>query len=225
MNKQTFPVRYFSHFSPTGTFSKFFFPTIIQQVGGHTDFVQEEQLGLRCFDEDFCHLCRGRRIQMSWHSDFLGSFKSMMLIVLHFWLGCKTVTASAACPAHPGKFSLTSHFFRGRHLWYRPTLLCEYSSGAWVVFNKVTSDYNPAFIFLTFWFQLRILEMTYVLWRSNLNCFLVSSVPPVWPLFCSSLWSFAMLAIFRAFTILSHRCCCIRDVHCLEYGDNFCTRL
>ena len=35
-----------------------------------TDFVQEERLGLRYWTMILGHLCRGRRIQMSGHSDF-----------------------------------------------------------------------------------------------------------------------------------------------------------
>ena len=46
------------------------FPIIVLLKDDHTDFVQEERLGLSILDHDFGHLCRGRRIQMSGHSDF-----------------------------------------------------------------------------------------------------------------------------------------------------------
>ena len=43
------------------------------------------------------------------------------------------------------------HYFGGRHLWCRRTLLCEYSTRAWIVFHCVTS----AFVLLILRFQLR----------------------------------------------------------------------
>ena len=46
------------------------FPTRGQQVGDITNFVREEPQGLRCFDQDLGHLCRGRRVQKYGHSDF-----------------------------------------------------------------------------------------------------------------------------------------------------------
>ena len=55
-------------FSPNRTsigFSQIIFPMIVLPKDNHTDFVQEEQLG----DHDSGHLFRGRRIQISGHSD------------------------------------------------------------------------------------------------------------------------------------------------------------
>ena len=43
-------------------------PTISRQVGDHTDFVQEEPQGPQMVDQDFGHLCRGRRTHISGHS-------------------------------------------------------------------------------------------------------------------------------------------------------------
>ena len=50
--------------------SRLVFPTIIRQVGDHTDFVHKETAGSSMLDHDLGHLCFGRRIQMSGHSDF-----------------------------------------------------------------------------------------------------------------------------------------------------------
>ena len=51
-------------------FSQIAFPIIVlPKEDDHTDFVQEETTGSSILDHDFGHLCRGRRIQMSGHSD------------------------------------------------------------------------------------------------------------------------------------------------------------
>ena len=57
-------------------------------------------------DHDLGHLCFGRRIQISGHSDsgvFNNDGASLTWVL--------AVTASAACPAHPGSFAMTSITF------------------------------------------------------------------------------------------------------------------
>ena len=56
--------------------SQIAFPIIVLPKGDRTDFVQEERLGSSILDHDLGHLCRGRRIQMSGHSDF-GIFNNL----------------------------------------------------------------------------------------------------------------------------------------------------
>ena len=63
-----------SHVS-TG-FSQIAFPIIVLPKDDHTDFAQEERLHSSILDRDLGHLCRGRRIQMSGHSD-LGFFYNL----------------------------------------------------------------------------------------------------------------------------------------------------
>ena len=55
--------------------SQIAFPIIVLPEDDHTDSVQEEQLGLRYWTMIEGHLCLGRRIQMSGHSD-LGMFNN-----------------------------------------------------------------------------------------------------------------------------------------------------
>ena len=58
-------------------------------------------------DQEFGHLCFGRRIQISGHSDF-GIFNNV---------GASSILtrvqdiASAACPAHPGSLAMTTITF------------------------------------------------------------------------------------------------------------------
>ena len=57
-------------------FLKLAFPMIVLPKDDRIDSAQEEQLGLQLLDHDLGHLCRGRRIQMSGHSDF-GIFNNL----------------------------------------------------------------------------------------------------------------------------------------------------
>ena len=59
-------------------------------------------------DHDFGHLCRGRRIQMSGHSDFgiFSNFGSSSILTRVL-----SDTASAACPTHPGSQDMISMTF------------------------------------------------------------------------------------------------------------------
>ena len=59
-------------------------------------------------DHDLGHLCRGRRIQMSGHSD-LGIFSNLGASSIFTWV--QADTASAACPAQQGSLDLISMTF------------------------------------------------------------------------------------------------------------------
>ena len=60
------------------------------------------------FDHDVVHLCRGRRTQISGHSDFenLSNFGTPSILS---WV--QADTASAACPAQSGNLAMTSISF------------------------------------------------------------------------------------------------------------------
>ena len=59
-------------------------------------------------DEDLGHLCGGRRIQISGHSD-LGSFNHVEASSILTWV--QVDAASAACPAHLGSLDFMSMTF------------------------------------------------------------------------------------------------------------------
>ena len=61
--------------------------------------------GSSILDHDFGHLCRGRRIQMSGHSD-LGIFKNLWASSIFTWVYADT--ASPACPSQPGSLEMIS---------------------------------------------------------------------------------------------------------------------
>ena len=59
-------------------------------------------------DNDFGHLCRGKRIEMSGHSD-VGFFIIFGAFFIFTWV--QGDTASASCPAHPGSPDMISMIF------------------------------------------------------------------------------------------------------------------
>ena len=66
-------------FSPSHVsigFSQIAFPIIVLPKDDRTDFLSRGTTGSSILDHDLGHLCRGRRIQMSGHSD-LGIFNNM----------------------------------------------------------------------------------------------------------------------------------------------------
>ena len=73
------------------------------QVGVRTNFEQEEPLDLQC--RSICHLCHGRRIHMSGHSDF-GSLSNLEASSIWTWVYADT--ALAACPSMSGSLAMTS---------------------------------------------------------------------------------------------------------------------
>ena len=88
------------------------------------------------FSHDFGHLCRGKRIQTSGHSD----------LVIFTWVHADI--ASAACPSQPGNLAITSMIFCSSHLWRRRALF----SGSRIGLNNVSSEHDSAFLLLQFWF-------------------------------------------------------------------------
>ena len=66
-------------------FSQIAFPMIVLPKDDRIDFAQEERLGSSILDHDLGHLCRGRRIQMSGHSDF-GIFNNFGASSIFTWV-------------------------------------------------------------------------------------------------------------------------------------------
>ena len=68
-------------------------------------FLSRGTTGSSILDHDFGHLCRGRRIQMSGHSDS-GIFNNFGASSISTWVWADA--ASAACPEHPGSLDIVS---------------------------------------------------------------------------------------------------------------------
>ena len=108
-------------FSPSHVsikFSQVAFPTTVLPEDDRTDFAQEEGLGLPYWTMILGHLCRGRRIQMSEHSD-LGIFninekvlhQLLVLRVLAIWTWC-----SWLFPLSFGKLMILVRWIRNKNL-------------------------------------------------------------------------------------------------------------
>ena len=104
-------------FSPSHVsigFSQIAFPRIVLPKDDHTDSLSRGTTGSSILDHDFGHLCRGRRIQMSGHSD-LGIFNNFGACSI--FTRVQADTASAACPAQPGSLEMISMTF--------PAVICD----------------------------------------------------------------------------------------------------
>ena len=99
-------------------------------------FCSRETTGSSILDRDFRHLCLGRRIHTSGHSDF-GIFSNLGTIFqcyLDFCRYCIRCSSFTIC-----KFCNYIHDFRRSHLWRRRSLICEYSISVCVIFyNAIT---------------------------------------------------------------------------------------
>ena len=100
-------------------------------------------------DHAFGHLCRRKSIQISGHSDFLGIFSNFEASSILFFLSARRHCGSCVSTTFAAVIRDADE-------------LCSANTAQapGVVFHSVTSEYNSAFVFLNFWFQLRILEMT-----------------------------------------------------------------
>ena len=77
-------------------FFQIVFPTLITQVADQTDFVQEEQLGLRCWTKISATCVVVDVIQMSGHSE-LGSFNNVEASAIINWVQTETASAAWSC--------------------------------------------------------------------------------------------------------------------------------
>ena len=134
------PILCFSNRIPMRLFSVSF-PKIIQQVGDHPDFVQEELLGLQCWPKVWGHLCGDGRMHSPGHSDF-GIFSnvgacSISCVSLHWYcVGCLSCTIWWTCNAL-------------QDLTCRRTLLSEYNIRAW---SSVTMSLGSTTLLLYVWY-------------------------------------------------------------------------
>ena len=71
-------------------------------------FLSRGTTGSSILDHGLGHLCRGRRIHMSGHSDF-GIFNNLRASSIFTWV--EADTASDACPTQPGNLEMISMIF------------------------------------------------------------------------------------------------------------------
>ena len=117
MTKQTSPTQYFPSKYEMTPF-QVVFPTRSLQMGVRTDFAQKEPQHLQW--QDLGHMCCGRRIQISCHSD-LRSFDNCLLLlsVSRYCVGClsqKCISTNAL---------ILPHFNFGKRIWRRMYVLVQ----------------------------------------------------------------------------------------------------
>ena len=111
--------------------------------------------GSSILDHDFHHLCLGRRIHTSGHSDF-GIFSNLGISFSIYRYCIRSLSFTI------WEFCNHIHDFRRSHLWRRRFLLCEYSISVWVIFYNVITEFHTSFVLLKFLLQLSIFQVTHV---------------------------------------------------------------
>ena len=152
---------------PVGTFSQLYFNWIFSNFLFHNRpakrwpyrFRSRGTTGSSILDHDLGHSCRGRRIQMSGHSDF-GIFKQFVSI-FHFHLGISWYCVCCLSIA-TWQSGDDIHDLGGCHLRCWRSLFSEYCVRPWVVFYNITTENNSTFIFSVLCLQFSIFQMTYV---------------------------------------------------------------
>ena len=122
--------------------------------------------GSSMFAQDFCHLCRGRRIFSSGHSD-VGAFLQFSKSIGRCSISCLSCPTRRSC-------NNIHYFFRSSHLGRRRAH-CECRVCTWVIFHFDSSEHDSAFELLKLWFQVRIFwgDISPSMKQSGLSCCLV----------------------------------------------------
>ena len=158
-------------------------------------FRSRRTTGSSILDHDFGHLCRGRRIQMSGHSDL-----GIICEHLPFLLGYKQI-------------------LRPLLGWW--ALFSEYCIGSRVVFHNVSSKHNSSFVLLELWLQLRILWMTQVQQWSKVNFSVVFLCLFYDLLLAFHFFYIPCWNCLKLFPFLLHCCLCIWNLHRLRHRNKF----
>ena len=136
-------------------FSQIAFPIIVRPYR----FRSRGTTGSSILDHDFGHLCRGKRIQMSGHSDF-GIFNNL-------WAS-SILGRSRYCVCRLSIATRQSgddiHDFGCCHLRCWRSMFSEYCVRARNVFYKITTEYNSTFVFLVLCLQFSIFR-----WHMSIN--------------------------------------------------------
>ena len=130
-------------------------------------FFSRGTIGSSILDHNFGHLCRGRRIQLSGHSD-LGIFINFGASSI-FTLGASRCCVCCLSIA-TRQFGDDIHDFSCCHLRCWRSLLSENCIRTWVVFYNITAKHNSTIVFLVLCFQFVILQVTHVHQWCKMNC-------------------------------------------------------
>ena len=125
--------------------------------------------------------------------------------------------------------------FCGSHLWCWWSLFSKYCVWSWIIFHKVTSEYNSAFVLWILRLQLRILEMTEIHQWRKMNFFCLHSLLHRSPLLLFLTFASCHAGIFSNvpiifstaafaygfFQCLRHRIKCVYQIVCSGWVNLF----
>ena len=146
VNKQTFQFGTFSHQNSNRASSNCL--SLNNPARGCPDkFRSKSTTRSSMLAQNFGHLCRGRRIHTSGHSDLgilsnLGASSNFTRVYVD--------TASAACPSQSGNLAIASITFAAVVWGRRRALLSKDCVGSRVVFHNVTTEHDSVFVLFKF---------------------------------------------------------------------------
>ena len=138
--------------SQLGTFSQLYFNRTFSNCLSHNSpakgcpyrFRSRGTTGSPILDHDLGHLCRGRRIEMSGHSDLVFFSNSGASSIFYVGFGWYCVCCLSIAPWQSG---YDIHDLCCRHLWCWWPLLAKYCIRSRIIFQNVASKYNSTFVF------------------------------------------------------------------------------
>ena len=212
--------------SQFGIFSQPCFNRIFSNCLSHTSpakgwpyrFLSRGTTGSSILDHDLGHLCRGRRIQMSGHSEFgiFNTFGASYIFDLGISRYCVRCLSSA-----PWQSGYDIHDFCYCHLWCWWSLFGEYCVRPRIIFHNVASEYNSACVLLVLCLQFGILPMTDVHQRGkmNFNAFRPCFIDHLW--FVSDFCYVPRQSLFKFLPFFIHCCFCCGYLHGLRHRNKF----
>ena len=210
--------------SPFGTFSQPCFNKIFSNCLSHNSpskgwpyrFRSRGTTGSSIRDHDFGHLLRGRRIQMSGHSD-LGIFNNCGGSSIFTLRKSRYCVSCLSCAS--GQSGYDIHELCGRHLWCWCSLFCKYCIRSRIIFHIVTSEYNSSSIFLVLCLQFGILQMTDVHQWGKMNFCALRPCFIDYLLFTSDVRQVPRPNLFQFLPFFIHCCLCCGNLHGLRHRN------
>ena len=171
--------------------------------------------GSSMFAHGFGHLCRGRRIHTSGHSD-AGILSNLGASSNFTWVYADT--APAACPSQSGSLAMTSNTFVGV-IRDADEPCSEKTTGPRVDFYNVTSEYD-----WSFFLKRLVLTPHFLRWQMSISVakwtfFFVSLCFQNNLLFALDFSQILCWNCLEIFPCLVHGTCCIRNLHRLWHGN------
>ena len=220
MNKETFPFGIFSQPCFNRIFSNCFSHNSPAK-GWPYKFRSRGTTGSSILDHDFGHLCRGRRIQMSGHSDF-GIFNNLWASFFYFGISWYCTCCLSIATRQSGD---DIHDLSCCHLRCWRSLFSEYCIRPWVVFYNITAEHNSTLVFLVLCHQFSILHMIYIHSWCKMNCSARRSCFIDHLFLTFDFRQIPRRKFLQFFPFLVHRCFRCWNLHCLRHRNKLVNQI